>query len=92
MTKSWGQSLEEKKPNAERFPLTPEELALFRDVGAILGELTLAEFERAVECLRSIKQRHSTFGDHEELKRLCGKYGSREPYEDFGGIGVIVGE
>jgi hypothetical protein len=92
MAKSWDQSLEEKKPNAERFPLTPEELKLFSEVGAILGELTLAEFERCVECMRRIKQRQSEFGDHEELRRLCRKYSGDEPVDYLGGIGVIVGE
>lgn len=92
MSRSWGQSLEEKKANAERFPLTPEELKLFSDVGSFLGELSLGDFERGVECMRRIKGRKTEHGDHEELKRLCGKYGSREPFEDFGGIGVIVGD
>ena len=91
MSRSWGQ-LPEKMTNAKKFPLTPQEFQLFRDVGTILGELSLTDFDRGVECMRRIKQRRTAFGDHEELKRLCGKYGSREPYEDFGGIGVIVGD
>ena len=93
MIKSWTEITGEKrKPNAVRNPLHEEELQLFRDVGAILGETTLREFENCVEALRNIKHREATHSDLVELERLCGKYGSREPLMGFEGPMIVVGE